>query len=988
MLLLKIALSPALAANPELPPAPLTRDDPQLLVSGAPGHETVWFESAGVALRLDPGDGHILDRQPIPTDALGAYTVRLGSNAPRTVTVGFATGSFELPRVQAWALASQAADSDLLLAAADKLIRVHPSGIQEAISAPGIQHVAGLPEGIAYAHGRDAASGRVAGLVVHSAGSACFLDGPNAPIVAPLRTGDLLIVRERDQTLLVTSDCAVLATLPIQARAATLTPEALWLLTDKALLRYARHGDELAAPTSVTIAGRTTAAPCPPDSSAPGTGGPAGADPCLAFGPLVWNPFTGQRAVGDVEPAPQRSGQPRPLRRDLSPFTLVGAEGDGPFRLRAVASGTRVVNTSTGHDVGVEIPRWARQGVVSADGRLAMIVDDQPTPRTALFEVATGKELWSFPALSSPVLLTARGAVLNQPDHYLLDTATGRSVLKLVRGDSGREGWIDGALLAAPADWWTTETQAEAVVVAALHGAAGEAPPLAPRGPAVVAPEPADAGLADDPLARSLAWRETDRRGAKARAPVPLTGLPHLLAAEEARTRRIRALAASLNGAGAPPDVANPPDAPENPLDVLRGDSVWPAASIKAVDVAATRRSLPPTRSVAGVTGVTLHNNPVTLPLRPDRSVLVVIGTDGQLPERLLSAARDPAIDVLWATGDDGAIARLIDEAGGGAVLPGLVGMLQEHDPAQTIEVGSFAGELADHLGLPEPGAMLVNAEGRVLAEGDIGTVSDAMRWRNLDGVRVPKPTAAEWRYEGPEPVRSLAALTVAGVAFRTDRTVGMVRGDGTLGWDVTLISKQIDVAGDLVLVSDGRTVIALGVDDGRERWRTDGMVVATGATFALITERATSRVVSLSDGEPVSYPRPLVNPSGNGDTLLFDGPEDWRCGVNLAGAPVPCTEGSRAGAAILSWDAPKLTAVDDDGRELWTATVAGQRIQGSYVLACLGSVSGPWVELDARGKPSVVLLTDTPPETNPSPTGKRRWFGTDRGAIVAWRAK
>lgn len=934
---------------PHLPPIPLTRAEPQLIVTGASGQEIVWFEAAGVALRLDPIDGHIVDRQPVPTDSLGSYTIRSSPSPPRTVTVTYAGGSFELPRVRGWALASSAPGADLLLAASEQLIRVHPSGVQEVINAPAIHHVAGLPDGVAYTHGDHRASGRVAGLVVHGAGSACFLDGPDGPIVAPLRAGDPMILRDRERTLLVGSDCAVLAALPVHAQAATLSSEALWLLTDRALLRYPRHADAFGPPRSVAVAGPTGAVDC--------------GDPCLTLGPLIWNPFSGERSVRGVGAPP---------RQPASAFTLVGG-GDGTFRLRAVPGGTRVINTVTGHDVGVEIPRWARHGVVSADGRLALIVSDDPAPTTALFEVATGRERWSVPSGSNPMLLTSRGAVLNPPDPVLIDTATGRSALKLVRGDSGRDAWLDGNLVVVPGDWWATKPAADAPIVATLHATGGGEALRAPRWPEVVAPEPADAGPADDPLARAIA-----SRGTQDAPPVPLDGLPHLLAAERARSARILELAEVLR------------------VLALRGHGDWPPSSVKTVDVAVKRRSLPPGRLVGGVTGLTLHNNPVTLPLRPGRPVLVVIGTDGQLPDRLLSAARDPAIDVLWALGDDdpyglelgGALERLVGESGGGLVLPGLIGLLSEHDPGQTVEVGGFGEELARHLGLPLPGAMLVDADGHVLAEGNIETVADAMRWRNLEGVRVAKPTPWEWRYEGPEPVRTVAALADDGVAFRTDRTVGVLTGDGRLRWDVALVGKQVHVAGDLVLVSDGRRVVALNAVDGVERWTADGSVVAVGATFAWVAERSYGRILSLTTGESSIQLRGIVHPDGVGDVLWFDGPEEWRCGVTPSGAPVKCGYGDRFGSTVLSWDPPELTAVSDEGRELWTTTVAVWRIQGTHLLACLGSASGPWVELDARGRPVAVLLSDAPVETNPSPSGLRRLYGTERGAVVAWRAK
>ncbi len=928
--LLLLALLPSTRAGT---PVPTTHRDRQLLVAGSP--EQVWIAADDDLLHIDPADGHVLESVHNDTTAYGSFTVTLDH---RKAHVSFEHGSFDLDQVRDIALATMPDGSaDLLLTTPDTLTRVHPDGTREAIRAKDIDGVANLPDGnVAYTR----AGG---GLVIHSPGASCTLDGAEGEVIAPTRVGDPVILRGASGILLVDTECEPVAFAPLPSRAAALTASGLWVLTDDTLLHLASSGTSM---QSVAVAGVTRAATC-------------GDAPCFSLGDLVWDPFTGTTARRPII----RRGLPPPR-----PYTVVGTQMEpsvNPYALRVTASGTRVVNTASGHDIGSEIPRWAREGVVSADGRLAIVVDEDAPPdaagstgRSALFEVATGRELWSFPAPCNPEVLTATGFVVTQGEAwYLIDTATAKEAYQMARAwpdPPRRNPWLDAVLIPAPGTWWATRVDPSTAPARRLGGA-----PL-PRWRPVEAPTPAEGGLADDPLRRAL-WSSLSH-----------ADFPNFAAESAALAARLTALGDALHSTAA------------NPLSALAALPAWPTHAEAGVPFLTPRKPLAPGRSVAGLTGFTVNTNPVSLPLRAGRPTLVIASADGTVPDRLLAAARDPGMDVLWASTD---VVRYLDASPEGLARR-LGGLAAQHDPQQTVEAGDFYDELAEKLGLPKPGAMLVGPDGRVLVEGALEVVAAALQWRGIGDTRLPRAEAGLWRYAGPARVTSVSALADGGVAFQAADTVGVLNADGTLRWSTPERADQLGTSGDRVITHARSGIVARNARDGAAAWKDIGALLATGDTWVMSDRRTVDALLSTSDGRSrlgVAQPK---HPTSRGDTLWEDVADGWRCGAAVTGDGIDiwvgCTPGDTVEGTQVALRAGALTGSDNDGDVLWTLpAVATVTVDRDAVLAQLGSTGGPWVTVDKRGKARLLLLTDTAPTVAPGTI-----YGTVDGAVVAWRVR
>lgn len=978
-------------------PIPTTHRDRQLLISGSP--EQVWVAEDDALIHLDPVDGHVIERLPLDPTSYGTFTVTMDR---RKAHVAFERGSFDLDQVRTITLAPMPnGTADLLLTTPDTLTRVHPDGTQEAIRTRDIESVTGLPNGsIAYTRsGGD--------LVIHSPGAICTLEGVHGAVIAPATDGDPVMVRGTAGVLLVSPDCEPVGFAPLASRSAALTASGLWVLTDETLLHFARSGTAVTTVmTSTTIAAGTRAEAC-------------GDAPCLIFGTLAWNPLTGRMTT---RPDTRRRAVSTP-----SPYTLVGTQVDpdiNPYALRLVPGGTRIVNTATGHDVGVQIPRWARQGIVSADGRLALIVDDDgpesapgseapgrpglggapstplggrtpppsarmapstartapagraalPDPagrappgaqdgepprtsRSALFEVATGREIWSFPALCNPDVLTATGFVINQGGvWYLIDSATGQDVYLLAREWPGtaatRSPWLDAVLIPAPSTWWSEKVDPATPPARRLGGE-----PL-PAWKPVQAPAPADAGLADDPLRRATSSTSNH------------ADLPNFAAESAASAARLQALASTLHSTA------------ENPLSALLVTPPWPAQAEGSVTFATTRNPLKPGRSVAGLTGFTVNTNPVGLPLRAGRPTLVIIGPEDLVPERVLATAKDPGVDVLWASTEAEPYTRRDCDEGG------LAALTNDHDAQQTVEAGDFEDGLAEKLGLPNPGAMLIGPDGRVLVEGTLEAVASALQWRNVGDARLPRPATAEWRYTGPASVTGVAALADGGVAFLASGTVGVLNADGGLRWSSPQVADTVATAGDRVITQGRGGIVARSATDGVQAWKDGGSLLAVGDTWLLADRGTVNALMRTSDGTAGRTVGRPQKPTARGDALWEEVADGWRCGVGVKEDALDvwhgCTPGDTVDGVQVGLDAGALTGTKDHGDVVWTVDgVSALRVDHDTVLAQLGSAGGPWATVDKRGKVTRLLLTDAAPSGAPG-----RIYGTVDGAIVAWRVK
>lgn len=943
-----LLLSPALAGE-VAPPRPLTHDVTTLIVRGAPGHEEAWVGTETELVHVDLADGHVVQSLEVDPGDYGAFHV---TTAKRKAHVTFPTGSFDLDGVRSATLAPRsppAADGamDLLLTTADSVTRVHLDGTQETIRAKGIERAAGLPSGHLAYSGTE-------GLTIHGPGTSCTLDAAKGQAVAPDRDGDPVLVRSRAGVLVVDTDCAPLAYVPLAARAATVTSTDLWVLTDDALVRYPRPGSTggAQAPTVVGISGATGAAAC-------------GDTVCIEVGTLLWDPYSGKT---QANPQPADVLVDRGARPRAAAWTLVGAQVDvaeSPYALRAVPGGTRVVNRVTGHDVGVQLPRWTQKGVVSADGKLALLVDDDgpvdaggKASRTTLFEVATGKILWTLPISCNPSVLTATAFVATQASGmYLVDTRSGREAFVLTRRGAANGHWLSAGLVKAPADWWASKPDAAAPLVASLGGAT--LPALQP----VVAPIPADAGPADDPLRRA-STPGSDH-----------AGLPHFAAADGAVAARKQALGSALRSSA------------ENPLEALATGAAWPEHASGSMAFAVTKRPMKPGRSVLGSTGVMVDGNPLALPLRAGRPTLVILGEDGAVPRRVLAAAYDPAVDVLWAGPPvEGPHGPSYDAPGS------LQALVDAHDEGQTVHSGDFATELSAKLGIPNTGAMLVDPEGRVLAEGTLDVVEDLLLWRGLADLNVPKPLAADWAYTGPEPVLALAGLDDGGVAFATGRHLGVLDADGTLRWSLADPAQVVDTAGGLVISGTARGVVARDPATGATAWTNPGQLGITGRSFVLVSGHRSGVLLRAADGKPgglaalasVGEPPPGMGTGGDALTFPFG---EWTCSTGVTDAALVdpwagCTLGQELDGAWIARVDGELTGMDADGDALWTlAPVSSARLDGPVVLAQLGTSSGPWATVDKKGKLTRLLLSDAPPDTAPGTL-----YGTVDGAIVAWK--
>lgn len=954
--MLAFLVAPALLASPALagdvpPPRPPAHDVTTLLVRGAPGHEEAWVATETELVQLDLADGHVLEVHEVDAGDFGAFHV---TTAKRKAHVTFPTGSFDLDGVRSATLAPRSppvpdGSMDLLLTTADAITRVHLDGTQETIRARGIERVAGLPSGHVAYSGTE-------GLTIHGPGTSCTLDAARGQVVAPDRDGDPVLVRGRAGVLVVDTDCAPLAYAPLAARAATVTATDLWVLTDDALVRYPRPapGRGPTPPTVLGISGATGARAC-------------GDTVCIEVGTLLWDPFTGTTTPNPRPPEVlvERSARPKP-----APWTLVGAQVDlaeSPYALRAVPGGTRVVNRATGRDVGVQLPRWTQRGVVSADGKLALVVDDDgpvdaagKASRTTLFEVATGNALWTLPIACNPSVLTATAFVATQgTGMYLVDTRTGHEALVITRRGASKGHWLSAGLVRAPADWWAAKADPDAPLVASLGGAT--LPALQP----VAAPVPADAGPADDPLRRATTPGSDH------------AGLPRFGAADSAVAARKQALGTALRSGA------------ENPLEALVPAAPWPAHAAGSVTFDVATKALKPGRSVLGPTGVMVDGNPLALPLRAGRPTLVVLGEDGAIPRRVLAAAYDPAVDVLWAG------PPVEGPHGASYDVPGsLQALVDAHDEGQTVHSGDFASELSAKLGVPSPGAVLVDPEGRVLAEGSLDAVEDLLLWRGVTGLKVPKPLAADWQYTGPEPVVGFAALDDGGVAFVTGRHAGVVNADGALRWALPDPAGVVRAAGGLVVAGTSRGVAARDAGTGAVAWTSAGELGVAGRSWVQVGAPRSGVLLTAADGKPGApgalsvIAEPPAGMGARGDALTFAFGE-WTCSTGVTNAALAdpwagCTLGQALDGAWIAHADGELAGMDADGDVLWTlAPVSAARVEGGVLLAQLGTPSGPWVTVDKKGRLTRLLLSDTAPAAAPGTI-----YGTVDGALVAWRLR
>ncbi len=897
-----LLLALALAADP---PPRLTHDDARLLLS----KDAVWFTHGSARIRLDLTDGRVLESAQDDPTRLGGFTLTKVAEARNNLlSVGFGTGTFQLAGVRFATLAGD----DLLLATPDTLTRVHPDGTQESTRAKGIRYAVGLPNGgIAYT-GED--------LTIRGKTASCDLTGPKGPVMAPEIAGDPVVVRDANSVLLVSMECEPVAMVPIKSRAAALTADTLWILTSQELLRFPWRSGKLGAPERLQVSAN-------PAFEARGDA------LAMRLGTLVWDPFAG--TITSVAAASPAASGP------AAPYDTVGAR-TGDLGLRLTPTGTRVVNLTTGRDVGVEIPRWARQGLISTDGRLVLLVDEPASgPRSALLEVATGRELWVVTRSMAPILLTSRALVWSElgakgrgepAARLVVDTATGTQAYTLTSTTAISGSWIDAVL-----------TGPDGTILSLQSG-------KLPAWPAVVAPVPLEGAAADDPLHRA-------------------TNPP----AAVADPARVAALQGVLGTTAA------------NPLEALLPPRAWPPRSEGAVIFSTERKPLSPGRSVAGLTNVRINTNPVTLPLRPERPVLVIIGDPEEVPARILDAAADPDIDLLFGLSEEAFARRMVALREEGEA-EGLWAFTLEHDPAQTVEVGDFGDDLAVHLGLPNPGAMFVDKDGRVLAEGTLREVADRLRWRDLGAVKLPKPEAATWRYRAAEPVTQVAALLDGAVAFRSERTVGVLNADGSLRWtrDERRLPRTTGLwtMGDVVMAGS-RDVRAWSAKDGADAWQIHGSLGAVGDGWALLDGPLGDFVVG-PDGKghgllPGMYEK-LEAPSASGDVLWFDGPEGWRCGQRLDLSSSGCAPGQPIGRLVVGRDGDDRVAWNADGDEVWRLSAPQLSVEGDRFLVQLGTATGPWVAIDGKGKPTQLLLTDAMPALGPAAT-----FGTVDGDIVAW---
>jgi hypothetical protein len=558
-------------------------------------------------------------------------------------------------------------------------------------------------------------------------------------------------------------------------------------------------------------------------------------------------------------------------------------------------------------------------------------------------------------------VLTSTGFVINQGGvWYLIDSATGRDVYQLARewpGTAATRPWLDAVLIPAPSTWWSEKVDPATPPARRLGGE-----PLPAWSP-VQAPAPTEGAIANDPL----------RRATFAAARSSSTAdLPNFAAESAARAARLKLLAARLHAS---------PTA-ENPLSALLVTPPWPALPEGSVTFATTRNPLKPGRSVAGLTGFTVNTNPVGLPLRAGRPTLVIIGPDDLVPDRVLATAQDPAVDVLWASTEAEPYMGAEDLREGG-----LAALAGEHDAQQTVEIGDFEDGLAEKLALPNPGAMLVGPDGRVLVEGTLGAVASALQWRNMGDARLPRPANAEWRYTGPAAVTSVAALADGGVAFLAPGTVGVLNADGSLRWSSPEVADTVATAGDRVLTQGRTGIVARSAADGVQAWKDGGSLLAVGDTWLLADRGTVNALMRVSDGTAGRTVGRPQKPTARGDALWEEVAEGWRCGVGVKedGMDVwlGCSPGDTVDGVQVALVEGSLTGAKD-GDEVWTVDgVSVLRVDHDTVLAQLGSAGGPWATVDKRGKVTLLLLTDAAPSVAPG-----RIYGTVDGAIVAWRVK
>lgn len=962
-LLLACLHCPAFGAQAVQPPQPRNSQGPELVVRGLPGAEEVWIFDQKELIRVDQRSGRVLTTVTQVKDPVSAFRAA----NPKTIFIDRWS--------QAWLAPLPDGRTELLYHSSNYLTRVHSDGSGNAVGrTQQVTSAAGLPDGgTAYVDGRGLTiTGPIA--VDGAEGDYCTLPGARGDVVAPDHVGDpVLLVDPWVGVLLIGPNCRPSGFLAIEAITAALTPDALWVVAHDdergvALSRFPRPGAS-GEVISVGVAGATRSETC-------------GDLPCFAFGALRWNPFTGETSA-----MPNPAADDPPQEPPERPYALVGATprwrpGPNPrtdanrYALRRVPGGTQVVDLSSGHDIGVQIPRWPYDGVVSPDGKLALIVDrngppagvssppkdggdpDEPTDRTALFEVATGRELWSLPVLVRPESLTASAFLvhklaatwLRMPEDdglYLVDTRTGRDAYLLTRpGPEWHTQWLRAGLLHA-GTWWSEHPTTETVPRVALGGAS------LPRWSPVRAPVPAEGALADDPLYRVL----TD----------PLGGT-NFDGDDATRTARLHELQVWLGTDD------------ENPLTAFSPTGAWPAQALANRGASPPTEPLRPGRQVPALSGFLDRRTPLHVPLQTGRPTLVVLGPSALIGPRLATTGWDPDVDLIWAT-DEGDRARW--PAGPG-----------EHDAFSVLRGGQRRATLGDPmalataLGIPNPGAVLVGADGRVLAEGDLAKMEGLVQGRGLEGLQLPQPRAPDWAYAGPEVVTSVAGLADGGVAFVTAHHVGALDRDGRLRWVQVTSAVAVHASGDRVITSGAFAWdTAYDARSGTALWELAGSggIQATGSDWALAEQGGPSRLYRLDDGAPGSELRGVVQPQG-GRGLSMAVADGWRCAVEQTGAILSrswgdCWPGHRALGLLLTTSDGALAARTDDGSARWTqAGVVELRILGDVVLVQLGGILGPWATLTADGKLAAQFASDVEPSPAPGVV-----FGVVDGAVVAW---
>ena len=589
------------AAMPlEDPPQPSSSKGRELIVRETSSGSEVWVVDDREMVQLDPVSGRVLRAEaPVPLAERFRSTLRDHGWKP-----GWQN--------QLWTTAGVDGATDLLASLSKGLFRIRADGARLTVPGTGHSNVtsaAGLADGsTAFVDGRGVT-------IADASGGTCTLPGARGTLVAPRRSEDpLLLVAPWVGVLTIDLACRPIAFLASMVGAAALSSDALWVLErdqqdGELLSRYPRPGDR-ASVTSVRVTGRSSAALC-------------GEAPCFAVGDVRWDPFTGQT---DTVPSVPAEVQPARLNPHLSLVGTVFDTSVNPYALRRVPEGLQVVNTLTGRDVGARISRWAEGGVVSADGRLALLVDrDGPithgrSDRTALFEVATGREVWSLPVAVRADTLTASAISLHklagtdmrmpvEQGWYLVDTMTGRRGYLFTRfaRHLGIQ-WLRAGLSEA-IGWWGADPATPGEPTFQL----GDGRVLQPW-PGLVAPLPSEGAPADDPVHRALAAASGAQDGG-----------------------RIRELQIALGT-----------DA-ENPLDAFSPSGPWPEQAGLG-DAPRSTAPLTAGRLLPKLVDFRAERDLVQLPLQAGRPTLVVMGPSAAIGLHLQRLALDPFVDLLWAT--------------------------------------------------------------------------------------------------------------------------------------------------------------------------------------------------------------------------------------------------------------------------------------------------------------------------------------------------